>query len=40
MEEIYKVKPEIREKLQSFIDILKKRADEDKAIANIAAAKA
>lgn len=40
MGETYKVKPEIREKLQSFIDVLKKRADEDKAIANVAAAKA
>jgi hypothetical protein len=40
MGETYKLKPEIREKLQSFIDVLKKREDEDKAIANIAAAKA
>ncbi|MNY09759.1 hypothetical protein D3C86_1426950 [compost metagenome] len=40
IEELYKVKPEIREKLQTFIDILTKRNDEYKAIANIAAAKA
>jgi hypothetical protein len=40
MEELYKVRPEIREKLQVFIDILKHRGDQDKAIANIAAAKA
>jgi len=40
VEELYKVRPVIREKLQVFIDILKHRGDEDKAIANMAAAKA
>lgn len=40
MKELYKVRPEIREKLQIFIDLLKKRANEHKAIANVAAAKA
>ncbi len=40
LEQLYKVKPEIREKLQDFIELLKNRNDENKAIANIAAAKA
>lgn len=38
--DLYQVKPEIREKLQAFIDILNTKNDEDKAIANISAAKA
>lgn len=40
MNDLYEVKPEIREKLQVFIDVLKTKNDEDKAIANVAAAKA
>lgn len=39
VEGAYKVNPEIRERLQSFINILK-RNNESKAIANVAAAKA
>lgn len=35
----YQVNPEIRDSLQNFIDILKNKADEDKAVANLAVAK-
>lgn len=40
LEDLYKVNPAIREKLQDFIEILKSNEQEGKAIANIAAAKA
>lgn len=40
LESLYKVKPEIRGKLQEFIEILKTNDNEKKAIANISAAKA
>jgi len=37
---IYPINPEIRNKLQEFINILKNKSDEEKATANIAATKA
>ena len=40
LESLYKVNPEIRKKLQEFIEILKSNDNDGKAIANISAAKA
>lgn len=40
VEHIYKIDPALRDKLQEFIDILKNDPDQEKVIANLAAAKA
>jgi len=39
IEELYKVNPTIRQRLQDFIEFLKKSENQDKSIANLSATK-